>query len=251
MTRYLCKMGNRGKGDIVKAAILVAALMAGSAAGAEEARFDFVLRGFTAGTLSFAGEGAPGGAYAVAGKLRTAGLAALVKTMRYDAKARGTITAAGAYKAQSYSEDADTGRRQSQAQITWSGGVPQVTRSASTREAKPWDIAPESQPGTVDPLTAMFAVLRDQPEGAACSQDLRLFDGRRATRVTTGKPQKQGETVVCTGEYRRVAGFSPDDMAEKTRFPFTLTLEPAGNGMLRVTEVAMETLYGRARLVRN
>jgi hypothetical protein len=39
-------------------------------------------------------------------------------------------------------------------------------------------------------------------------------------------------------------------MAERTRFPFTLLLEPAGNGMMQVAEVRMETLYGRAVMVR-
>ena len=61
------------------------------AAAAEEARFDFVLAGLTAGTLSWSGEGAPGGSYSVTGRLKTSGMAALLKKVRYDATASGSI----------------------------------------------------------------------------------------------------------------------------------------------------------------
>jgi hypothetical protein len=39
-------------------------------------------------------------------------------------------------------------------------------------------------------------------------------------------------------------------MEERTGFPFTLTLMPTENGLLRVTEVEMDSLIGKARLIR-
>lgn len=217
---------------------------------AEEARFDLVLRGITAGSLSWTGEGTPGGSYSVAGRLKTSGLAAMLKRLRYDAQAKGQITTQGDFQPASYTEDADTGRRQSQSQIAYAAGVPQVTHSKSDRKPRPWDIDAAGQAGTVDPLTAMFAALRDVTPGKECGLDLKVFDGRRASAVSTGAPSRQGDRVICAGEYRRVAGFSPDDMAEKTRFPFTLTYAPGPDGQMRVIEVAMDSLYGKARLVR-
>ncbi|WP_149140947.1 DUF3108 domain-containing protein [Gemmobacter caeruleus] len=231
--------------------LAVAAVMAGGLAGtafAEQARFDFVLKGIKAGSLSWSGTGEPGGSYSVEGTLKTSGLAALLKKVRYDAAASGSLTAKGSYLAARYSEDANTGKRQSRSSMTWSKGVPTV-QDSSERKAKPWDIDPASQKGTVDPLTAMFATLRDVAPGQECKVNLNMFDGRRASKLTLGAPTAQGDKVVCAGEYRRVAGFSPDDMAEKTRFPFTLTYAPAGDRM-QVVEVAMDTLYGKARLVR-
>lgn len=220
------------------------------AAAAEEARFDFVLAGLTAGTLSWSGSGAPGGSYSVTGRLKTSGMAALLKKVSYDATASGIISVDGRYQPASYSEDADTGRRQSQSQITYANGVPTVTRSQPERKARPYDISPADQGGKVDPLTAMFATLRDVAPGEECNRTLQIFDGRRASQVTTGAPQAQGDKVTCSGEYRRIAGFSADDMAEKTRFPFTLTYAPGPDGKMRVVEVAMDSLYGKARLVR-
>lgn len=231
---------------------IMAALLAGLSAGsamAEDAKFKLVLRGIPAGSLSWSGKGEPGGAYAVTGILRTSGLAAMLKKVRYEAGAKGSISAKGGFAAASYTEDANTGKRHSQSSIVWKGGVPTV-KSSSEREPKPWDISPASQKGTVDPLTAMFAALREVPAGQECKVNLTMFDGRRASKVSLSGRQASGATVTCAGEYRRVAGFSPEDMAEKTRFPFTLTYAPAAEGRMRVVEVAMDTLYGKAKLVR-
>ncbi|HBD89673.1 MAG: hypothetical protein A2092_11905 [Rhodobacteraceae bacterium GWE1_64_9] len=236
----------------IRAAVVALTLALGLATplAAEEARFDLVLRGITAGSLSWSGSGTPGGTYSVAGRLKTSGLAAMLKRLRYDAQAKGQITAQGDFQPASYVEDADTGRRQSQSQITYAKGVPQVTQSKSDRKPRPWDIDAAGQTGTVDPLTAMFAALRDVAPGKECGVNLQVFDGRRASAVSTAAPSRQGDRVVCAGEYRRIAGFSPEDMAEKTRFPFTLTYAPAADGKMRVIEVSMESLYGKARLVR-
>lgn len=223
--------------------------LAAPGALAEQARFGFVLRGITVGSLDWNGSGTAGGAYAVSGVLKTSGLAAMVKRVRYSATAKGAISGTGNYATASYAEDADTGKRQSQSVMVWQKGVPVIQSYKPERQPRPYDVDPATQKGTVDPLTAMFATLRDVAPGAECKASLDLFDGRRASKLILGSPQKTGDTVTCAGEYRRIAGFSPEDMAEKTRFPFTLTYAPAGEGM-RVVEVAMDTLYGKARLVR-
>ena len=48
------------------------------------------------------------------------------------------------------------------------------------------------------------------------------------------------------------AAASPEDkdMAEKTRFPFSLTYAPLGNGRMRVVEVGLDTVYGKATMKR-
>ncbi len=39
-------------------------------------------------------------------------------------------------------------------------------------------------------------------------------------------------------------------MADKSRFPFSMTYAPLPDGRLRVTEIAMDTIYGKGRLTR-
>lgn len=214
----------------------------------EQVTFDLVLRGITAGTLSFSGV-QDGAGYAVVGRLSTGGLVAMLRKVSYDATARGTV-AKGRYTPSSYREKADTGRRQSEAEMRYKGGVPQVMAYSPPREPRPTDVDPATQAGTVDPLTALYATLRDVDPGKECNIDLRMFDGRRSSRLIVAAPKAEGDRVRCAGEYRRVGGFSDKEMAEKVRFPFTLTYAPTADGRMRVVEVAMDSLYGRARLTR-
>lgn len=214
----------------------------------QEARFDLVLRGLRAGVLRFSGNEAPG-SYAVAGRLESTGLAGMVRKVRFDATARGVINGRGLMPLR-YEEDADTGKRQSRAVMVWRGGVPSVEMSAPARPPRPEDVRPATQGGTVDPLTALYATLREVPAEAACTTNVVMFDGRRRSQLSLSAPKVEGDSITCSGEYRRLAGFSDQEMSEKTRFPFVLTYAPAEAGRVKVVEVAMDTLYGKARLVR-
>ncbi len=210
--------------------------------------FDLTLRGIHAGTLSISGA-IQGQSYAVSGVLKSGGFVALLKKVRYDARARGTYIE-GRFTPSRYEEDADTGKRQSQSVMDYKDGVPQVKVYNPPKSPRPGDIDPATQSGTVDPLTALYASLRDVPKAEACNGKLTLFDGRRRSQVVLGEPKAVTGGVACAGEYRRLEGFSENEMAEKSRFPFTMTLAPIAGDRLRVTEISMDTIYGKGRLKR-
>lgn len=215
----------------------------------DQARFDLVLRGITAGSLTFSAN-QQGEGYAVVGRLASSGIMAMIRKVSYDARSEGVLRG-GRYIPSRYAETADTGKRKSESVMDYKGGVPQVRVYNPPRTPAAWDLEASSQGGTVDPLTALYATLRDVDPGAECNRALRMFDGQRASALTLGPPQAlEGGAVTCAGEYRRVAGFPPEDMAEKTRFPFSLTYLPGENGKMRVVEVTMDSLYGKARLIR-
>ena len=232
----------------VLAAVMVLGLTGPAAAVEDQGSFDLILRGIRAGSLSCSGV-EEGGSYSVTGRLKTGGLAALLRKIRYDASSNGSVSD-GRYVPVSYTENADTGKRQSQAVMAYRRGVPQVKSYNPPREPKPFDVDPATMGGTVDPLTALYATLRDVDAGGECQVSLKLFDGKRNSQITTSDRQEAGAEVVCQGEYRRLAGYSADDLAEKTRFAFTMIYSPTEGGRMRVTEVSMDTLYGKARLVR-
>ncbi|MFN3938454.1 MAG: DUF3108 domain-containing protein [Gemmobacter sp.] len=215
---------------------------------APQGQFDFVLRGIRAGTLQWQAV-EQNGQYAVSGRLESAGLAGMVRRVRFDARAQGRVNGERLLPLR-YEENSDTGRRQSEAVMVWRGGVPQVELVRPEREPGANDLDPADQRGTVDPLTALYATLRDVPAERACSSSVQMFDGRRRSALTLGAPRQEGDRIACTGEYRRIAGFSDKEMAERTRFPFTLTYAPNGDGTMRVIEVAMDTIYGKAYLKR-
>jgi hypothetical protein len=237
------------------AAIALAASLAAAAPSPAAAQtvhegvFDFTLRGLRAGTLQFRAVEERRG-YAVSGRLESAGILAAVRRVRFEGRAEGQLSG-DRLMPRRYEEDADTGKRQSRAVMVWQRGVPQVESVVPARAAEPHDLDPRTQGGTVDPLTALFATLRDVPADRACTTSVTMFDGRRRSQLRLSAAEPTGDGGIrCSGEYRRVAGFTPSDMAEKTRFPFTLTYAPAGEGWVRVVEVAMDTLYGRAALKR-
>jgi hypothetical protein len=230
-------------------AALVLGLPAGAARAEEQVVFDLSLRGIEAAVLSFSGT-VEGNRYAVSGRLQSAGLVGMLKSIRYDGASQGTVRG-GRFTPSRYVEKADTGRRKSVGEMRYSRGVPQIKSYDPPREAGEVGLDPATQGGTVDPLTAMFAVLRDVPQGQECNLNLTLFDGERRSQVQLGAPAPgEGGGLTCPGEYRRLEGFSAEDMAERTRFPFTLTLSAPEDGLRRATEVRMETLYGRAVMTR-
>lgn len=232
------------------AALFLAALAAPASAEGQKqtAIFDISIRGIPAAKLSY-GAAIDAKSYAVQGYLKSSGILAFVRKVRYDASVSGSLRK-GTFTPARYSEKADTGKRQSESLMAYRGGVPQVKVYNPPRAAVAGDIDPATQGGTVDPLTALFAVLRDVKPSEACNLKLFLFDGRRRSQVVLGAPSEQDGAIHCAGEYRRLEGFSAKEMAEKVHFPFELTYGPAAEGLVHVTEISMDTLYGKGRMIR-
>ena len=227
---------------------------------ARTVRFDFSLRGFRAGVLTFSGA-VQAGRYHVTGELRSSGLVRLVRNVSYRAESQGTVTS-GRFTPALYIETADTGKRQSKATMAYRDGVPQVKSYVPARAPRPGDVDPATQGGTLDPLTALYAVLRDVPRDQVCRFDRFMFDGRRRsslrlyppTQPKGSAPPAKGTTgadnVICIGEYRRLEGFSDKEMAQKQSFVFQLTYAPVGSGQMQVVQVLIDSLYGPAALTR-
>jgi hypothetical protein len=189
-----------------------------------------------------------GDRYAVSGVIRTTGAAAALRPVRYIAEAEGRLRG-GRYRPSRYAEDIDTGRRQSSTRIAWPGGIP-VAETAGEARASGTPPDPASQKGAVDPLTALFAGLRDTARADACALRLSVFDGVRATRAMLADPQAVDGGMTCRGRYTRVAGFTDKEMAERQVFAFTARYADAGDGRLRLVELQTDTVFGPAVLVR-
>ncbi len=210
--------------------------------------FDLLVRGIKAATVSFSGQ-QDGTAYGVTGRVQTTGLAALIKRLRYEGAATGNL-AKGRFRPATYTESADTGRRQSDATLAYANGVPNVIAYSPIVEPEPGDVDPATMRGTVDPLTALYATMRAVDAGDECNLTLDLFDGKRASTLQIGAPLAVGDTVTCVGAYIRVQGFTAKEMAKQQQFPFTLTYAPAGTGQMQVVQVISETIYGKVTLKR-
>lgn len=214
----------------------------------QEASFNLVVRGLSLGTLTFSGvEDAR--SYAISGSIGTSGLAGLLKKMRYDANVRGSVRN-GRYTPTRYEQKGGSSRV-SEEVVVWSGGLPRIERQNPPKAARAGAPDPAQQRGTVDTLTTLFVTLRDTPRKDACNANYVMYDGSYRMRLRLSSLREDGKGgATCNGEYIRLEGFSPEEMAEATTFPFTLHYEALGADHLRVREVSMQTLWGRGRLVR-
>ncbi|MFC7703971.1 DUF3108 domain-containing protein [Plastorhodobacter daqingensis] len=212
-----------------------------------QAAFDLNILGLRAGTFVYSAVERDG-QYAVNGRMESAGIIGAMRKIRYDAAVRG-IVSNNRFVPVSYEGSSDTGRRQSASAMEFRNGVPQVMSYSPPREPDARDVDPSTQAGTVDPLTALFAALRDIPEAQACTHRIAIFDGRRRSEVAIGNRREADGRVTCTGEYRRVAGYSEREMSERQTFPFRITYS-LSDDIARVQEVTMDSVYGRAVLRR-
>lgn len=229
----------------------IAALLMPAIAQAEQRdniAFKFSLSGITAGELKINGAQS-GNSYAANGVLATTGLLGALSGMRYDASVQGTYRN-GKYTPTQFDETQNRRKRVVKSQMVFRNGVPVSVTRDPPRAPLAADVDPAKQGGTIDPLTALYAVLRDVPRGEACKLSEFMFDGSKRTQVVLGSPQAKGSDIVCSGEYRRIAGFDADEMAKQPVFRFTLTYTPLSNDQMRVTDIVTDTVLGKGRLTR-
>lgn len=229
------------------ASLLLAAAPARAQDGTAEATFDITVRGFLVAVVGMTGI-EQNGAYSTRGRMETRGIAGVLRKAYYHGYARGRRQGAR-YVPEFYEERADTGRRKSEAVIEYTRGVPSLKKYSPPRPVKPQDVDPATQGGTLDPMTAIYVLLRDRPVEELCTDRIKTFDGKRLAEVVLGGLRREGEMWRCDGVYRRLRGFTEKEMSRKVEFPFT-SLWRVSDGVARVEIVETDTLYGRARLER-
>ncbi len=215
-------------------------------AEAEHSRFALRALGVKVGELTLSAD-IDATRYAVSSRLQTTGLAAAIKRVRFVIAAQGRRKG-GRFIPHSYVEDEVTGQRQTRVRLTYAGGVARASGSEiSDRGAHA--VTDAQQRGAVDPLTAIFLVLRDQPSEGLCTLNQNIFDGERLTRITLTRRSDGKGTVRCSGYFTRVAGYRPGDLRQGSRFAVTVTYAPAGP-VMRAMRVDADTVFGAATVLR-
>ncbi|MEM9551595.1 MAG: DUF3108 domain-containing protein [Pseudomonadota bacterium] len=185
--------------------------------------------------------------YAVRSTFTTTDLAGAVAGVKFLLSAEGDRQGA-AFRPARYDEEMDTGERDSRARLRYSGGVARASGS-QIRDRGEYAVTDAQQRGAVDPLTAMFMVLRDQERERLCQLRQRIYDGERLTEITLSPGPANAEQVTCQGIFRRIAGYAPEDLNRKKDFGLTVVYVPAGDAM-RAMRMTADTLYGPATMIR-
>ncbi|MCV6584586.1 MAG: DUF3108 domain-containing protein [Marinibacterium sp.] len=242
-------MRNRSIGGILAGILLILGSGAVSAQTAvQQTQERYVVRalGVKVGEMALGGN-ENGSTYKVVSEFTTTGLAGAVAGVRFVLNAQGRIRD-GRFLPQSYSEDMDTGERESRARLTYRNGVARASGpDVDANRAR--KVSDEQQRGAADPLTALYRVFRSQPESELCGFTQKIFDGDRLTQFSFGAPQRDGDRVVCRGEFRRLAGYKPEDLA-KGPFALTARYDAAGDGRMRLQQLRADTIYGPATVTR-
>ncbi|MEM9320465.1 MAG: DUF3108 domain-containing protein [Pseudomonadota bacterium] len=215
-------------------------------AQADQSQFDLRLGSITVARLFLAAND-DGRGYAVAGRAESTGMVSLFRALRLDMSARGTWNGTRP-QPQSYVEDIDTGRRASAVTMRWQSGRPVV--DASTGLDPTLAAAADGTTGTVDPLSAVYTVARPRSAEELCDWQLGVFDGQRRSQLTLLIAEGRENAIICRGNYTRLAGFAPHEMAERTEFPFTVTYIPGEDGLWLLHQIDLQSIYGRVRINR-
>ncbi|MDA7966666.1 DUF3108 domain-containing protein [Ruegeria sp.] len=227
-------------------AVLLIVCMAPALAQAEPARFALRALGVKVGEMTLSAD-LDATRYAVSGRLATTGLAGAIKRVEFLLLAEGRRKGAR-FQPRRYVEDMDTGQRESRVRLDYSNGVARASGpEISDRGAHA--VTDAQQRGSVDPLTAIFMVLRDQRPEDLCSLRQKIFDGERLTEITLSQRRDVGEKVQCSGAFTRIGGYAPGDLRQGSQFPVTVTYVPAGP-VMRALRVEAQTIYGAATVVR-
>lgn len=223
-------------------ALLAALLLAAPATASEEViRLDLSIRGVVAAQFVLSGR-QDGAAYAVTSRVASTGMVGAIAPFSFAADARGRFRGDRPVpSAARYGGEGRDGTRS--VTLRYPGGVP-VVEIDPPPDPQPWDLDPATQAGRADPASIFWAAFRARPTGQVCDVTLPAFDGRRSGEMILAAPAPQDDgTVICAGEWRRLAGYAPEELAERTRFPFSLIWAPAAEG-LRLTEVRAPTRWG-------
>ncbi|MCL6285117.1 DUF3108 domain-containing protein [Ruegeria sp. 2012CJ41-6] len=216
------------------------------AAQQTEGQYDVRALGAKVGDLALSGT-VKGSRYAVASRFETTGLVNALSGVWFQLKSNGRVQG-NTFQPRNYTEEMNTGRRQSKERLTYSGGVARRGDPDTGRKSR-YAVTDAEQKGALDPLTALFAVMRDQPAEGLCDLTQRVFDGKRLTELAMTRRTEAGPLITCHGIFRRVGGYSPEDLKRKRNFEVTVTYAPAGE-LMRLVEVRADTLFGPATVLR-
>ncbi|MBN2631688.1 MAG: DUF3108 domain-containing protein [Rhodobacteraceae bacterium] len=211
--------------------------------------FTVTVAGIKAGTFRFKAS-LTGKRYRVTSQAATAGLGALLKSFTMDSRVEG-VAQGRALRPQSYVSKGQGAREDRGAEIAYDGAMPNVVQFFGTPDPEAPTIPAEDLIGTVDTLTALYALLRDTPVDQVCDLKLRLFDGHRLSHVTLTPGRDDDGAVTCDGVYHRVAGYPPKEVKKRRKFPFTVVYDALDATTLRPREFTMDSPFGPARMTRD
>lgn len=216
-------------------------------AQAEQKAYRVSIAGFPIGTASYSAA-VSGKRYEVQGFMGSTGFFGAFLASRYSGAVIGRVSGEQ-LTPQIFRGRFEQGRRFAEVDIKYSGGRPTKIIRRPERPAQPHDIDYTKVRGALDPITAMYFMLKDRTVDKVCTQSFQVFEGSRTSRITMQRSQGDNGTVICNGVYTRLGGFTAEQMSDRQNFPFQMVFHPTASGLFEVREFRATTFWGVARAV--
>lgn len=204
--------------------------------GKSSTSYNVSIKGIRAGRMNISSN-VVGQSYGAAMSLRSTGIVAALAKFRFEASSSGTLTGAQGLTPQRYNEKTVNASRQEQMTMRYSNGTPSPSVQAPAPALKA-----STQKGTIDPMSGIFAVFRDQNAATLCTADHIIFDGKRRTRL---KLRPGATPTTCEGTFTRLGGFSDAKLAQGTTFPLSISYTQVGDNF-QVQRLTIQSARGRA-----
>ena len=203
-----------------------------------------------------------GGEYHAVSNLETSGIVNAFWQAQIQATSNGKI-AAGALKPVLYdSFDTNHSGKKQEVSLTYENDAPPRMYASPKFPTNGYEVKPEEQKATVDPLSAVLLITTGIGASAdnPCGVVAPVFDGRRRYNIELSKVKDttvkmdnglyKGRALLCEMKYKQLAGFKPKIIKDNESFPkinawiATFPSTVAGRSYVVPLRVWADTQYG-------
>jgi hypothetical protein len=223
---------------------LVAALAA-TPALAGSSVYDLSLAGVPLGKITIEAEQS-GDSYRAASRIVSTGLVGAFTDYGFEGEATGRLGPDGSVAPERFRAKSISPRAKRRTEIDWQGETPVRVSVEPPRRQEP---DPARMVGALDPVSAGFALLRDNTPESVCDTSIDVYDGSRRSRLILGAPVEGEGTLSCSGTYARLEG-EAHSLSSQSEYPFTLRFRAREDGLMRLERIETETRFGRAVVAR-
>ena len=172
-----------------------------------------------------------GGQYHVVSNLETSGVVNAFWQAQIQATSNGKIGPKSLEPALYDSFDTNHSGKKQEVSLTYEGGNPVRLFAEPKFATKGYDVKPEEQKATFDPLSAVIYITSGigAAAGNPCGVVAPVFDGRRRYNIELSKVKDttvkmdnglyKGKALLCEMKYKQLAGFKPKIIKDNASFP--------------------------------
>jgi hypothetical protein len=171
-----------------------------------------------------------GGDYHVVSNLETSGVVNAFWQAEIQATSSGKVAAKSFSPALYDSFDINRTGKKQEVSLTYDSGNPPRLYADPAYSTTGYEVKPDDQKATFDPLSAVMFIVTGAGAGAnPCAVTAPVFDGRRRYNIEMTKMKDvdikmdnglyAGHALLCQIRYRQLAGFKPHVIKENESFP--------------------------------